>query len=123
VDERDDDVRKVSSSEKPPQPRGEKWQDTGLVFTTTRGTPLDPRNVLRQFARVLEAGGIPHVRFHDLRHSCATLLLCSGRFAARGVGHPRAFGHQGYHGHLQPRHALNEGLRSASDGLGSRSLS
>src|SRR5207244_3215463 len=40
---------------------GEKWKDSGLVFTTTNGTPLDPRNVLRQFARVLEAAGIPHV--------------------------------------------------------------
>lgn len=57
---------------------GEKWQDSGLVFTTTLGTPLDPRNVLRQFARVLTAAGIAHVRFHDLRHSCATLLLAQG---------------------------------------------
>ncbi len=43
-----------------------------------RGTPLDPRNVLRHFARDLNAAGIPHVRFHDLRHSCATLLLAQG---------------------------------------------
>lgn len=57
---------------------GDKWQDSGLVFTTTRGTPLDPRNVLRHFARVLTAAGIAHVRFHDLRHSCATLLLAQG---------------------------------------------
>jgi len=57
---------------------GEKWQDCGLVFTTTHGTPLDPRNVLRHFARVLNAAGIAHVRFHDLRHSCATLLLAQG---------------------------------------------
>jgi integrase len=57
---------------------GEKWHDTGLVFTTTIGTPLDPRNVLRHFARVLKAAGVAHVRFHDLRHSCATLLLAQG---------------------------------------------
>lgn len=57
---------------------GDKWRDTGLVFTTTLGTPLDPRNVLRHFGRVLKAAGIAHVRFHDLRHSCATLLLAQG---------------------------------------------
>ena len=51
---------------------------SGLVFTTTIGTPLDPRNVLRHFSRVLSAAGIAHVRFHDLRHSCATLLLAQG---------------------------------------------
>ena len=53
---------------------GERWQDSGLVFTKTRGTPLDPRNVLRHFAHVLDAAGIAHVRFHDLRHSCVSLL-------------------------------------------------
>lgn len=57
---------------------GDRWRDSGLVFTTTIGTPLDPRNVLRHFSRVLSAAGIAHVRFHDLRHSCATLLLAQG---------------------------------------------
>ncbi len=57
---------------------GERWQDTGLVFTTQLGTPLDPSNLARQFSRVLEAAGIAHIRFHDLRHSCATLLLAQG---------------------------------------------
>jgi len=69
---------------------GEKWRDSGLVFTTTIGTPLDPRNVLRHFARVLSAAGIPHVRFHDLRHSCASLLLAQGvpaRMVQEILGH------------------------------------
>jgi integrase len=57
---------------------GDRWRDSGLVFTTTIGTPLDPRNVLRHFSRVLSSAGIAHVRFHDLRHSCATLLLAQG---------------------------------------------
>jgi len=57
---------------------GEKWKDSGLVFTTQIGSPLDARDVLRQFARVLTAAGISHMRFHDLRHSCATLLLAQG---------------------------------------------
>jgi integrase len=57
---------------------GDRWRDSGLVFTTSIGTPLDPRNVLRHFSRVLSAAGIAHIRFHDLRHSCATLLLAQG---------------------------------------------
>ncbi|MDZ4719652.1 MAG: tyrosine-type recombinase/integrase [Roseiflexaceae bacterium] len=55
---------------------GESWQTTGFVFTTGNGTPIDPRNLTRHFKQVLRTAGIPTtVRFHDLRHSCATLLI------------------------------------------------
>jgi integrase len=54
------------------------WQDHGLVFTSTIGTPLNRHNVFgRSFKPLLNKAGLPHtVRFHDLRHTCAT-LLCS----------------------------------------------
>ena len=61
---------------------GSRWQETGLVFTTTIGTPMDPRNVTRHFKRVLVRAGLPQKRFHDLRHTCASLLLVQG-------AHPR----------------------------------
>lgn len=54
------------------------WHDTGLVFTTPIGTPLDGTAVTKEFHRVLERAGLPQRRFHDLRHSCATLLLVQG---------------------------------------------
>lgn len=54
------------------------WHDDGLVFTTAFGTPLEPRNINRHFAGVLKAAGLPHQRFHDLRHACASLLLAQG---------------------------------------------
>jgi len=58
---------------------GEVWQDWGLVFTTEIGTPLDPSNVRnRSFYPLLEKAGLPRIRFHDLRHTCATLLLSQG---------------------------------------------
>ena len=57
---------------------GERWQESGLVFTTRLGKPLIARNVFRSFQRVLAGAGIPHQRFHDLRHTCATLLLAQG---------------------------------------------
>jgi integrase len=57
---------------------GSRWQDSGYVFTTTIGTPLDGRSVTRFFADALTRAELPHVRFHDPRHGCATLLLMRG---------------------------------------------
>jgi integrase len=53
------------------------WQDHGLVFPSSVGTPLSHRNVVRSFKAVLKRAGLPAtVRLYDLRHTCATLLLC-----------------------------------------------
>ena len=57
---------------------GPEWQDSGLVFTTTIGTPLDATNVVRRFRRVLTGAGLARMRYHDLRHACASLLLAQG---------------------------------------------
>lgn len=57
---------------------GTRWNDTGHVFTTTIGTPLDGAMVTRAFQRVLRRAGLPHSRFHDLRHATATYLLAQG---------------------------------------------
>jgi integrase len=57
---------------------GAAWLDWGLVFATTIGTPLDARNVSRAFAALLQRAGLPSIRFHDLRHSAATLMLAQG---------------------------------------------
>jgi integrase len=55
---------------------GNRWQDSGLVFTTTLGTPLNVRNTTyRSFRPLLERAGLPRIRFHDLRHTCASALL------------------------------------------------
>lgn len=49
-----------------------------LVFTTDRGRPIDGTVVSHHFHNLLESAGLPQRRFHDLRHSCATLLLVQG---------------------------------------------
>ena len=63
------------------------------MFTSARGTPLDGDNMIsRPFARLLEHGGLPAMRFHDLRHSCASLLLAQGvapRVVMETLGHSR----------------------------------
>ncbi|MEV0109214.1 site-specific integrase [Nocardia sp. NPDC050799] len=61
---------------------GDEWRDSGLVFTTAVGGPIEPRNVNRMFARLCEQAGLPRLRVHDLRHSCATLLFTMGVDAA-----------------------------------------
>ncbi len=56
---------------------GEAWA-TDLVFTTTIGTALSPPNVRRSLRRLLKVAGLPPIRFHDLRHTAATLMLSQG---------------------------------------------
>jgi integrase len=52
-----------------------RWKETGLVFTTPIGTPLEGPNMTKAYQKLLRGAGIPQRRFHDLRHSTATLLL------------------------------------------------
>ncbi len=54
------------------------WRESGLVFTTAIGTPLEPRNLVRSFKAALRNAKIADRRFHDLRHSSASLLLAMG---------------------------------------------
>src|SRR5438874_13504673 len=58
--------------------QGRHWVEAGLVFTTPIGTPLDGTAVTKGFHALLDKAGLPRIRFHDLRHSCATLLLVQG---------------------------------------------
>lgn len=57
---------------------GRRWTDLDFVFTTANGTPLGSHNVTRYFQAALKRAGLPHQRFHDLRHASATLGLESG---------------------------------------------
>ncbi len=52
--------------------RGKEW---GLVFATRTGEPLSGRTLVKQFKAHLTRAGLPDIRFHGLRHSCASLLL------------------------------------------------
>jgi integrase len=66
------------------------WKEHGLVFPTGVGTPISARNLLRHFKALLRRAGLPNIRFHDLRHSCASLLAAEGTplpVTARILGH------------------------------------
>ena len=55
-----------------------EWHYSGMVFTAVNGSPLQPRNLCRNFKQAVKRSGLPQVRFHDLRHSHATQLLAVG---------------------------------------------
>jgi integrase len=57
---------------------GVAWQDKDLVFCNTHGGYLSPDYLLEVFQKLLEDAGLPYIRFHDLRHSAATILLSMG---------------------------------------------
>lgn len=57
---------------------GSKWADTGFVFTTETGHPLNPAEVTEQFHWLCMEADLPPIRLHDLRHGAATLLLAAG---------------------------------------------
>jgi integrase len=57
---------------------GDAWRERGLVFTSTIGTPMEPRNLVRHFHATLKSLGNERKRFHDLRHSCASWMISDG---------------------------------------------
>lgn len=94
---------------------GDEWEEHGLVFPTGRGTPVEPRNLIRHFKGALTYAELPDVRFHDLRHSCATMLIAQGihpRTVMEILGHSQISVTMNTYGHVQP-----DVLRAASDAM------
>ena len=97
---------------------GKRWHDSGFVFTTPTGTVLDPRNLTREFKGVLAANNLPLIRIHDLRHSCATLLLAQGvspRVVMETLGHSQVSLTPNTYSHVLP--ALQEDAASKMDAI------
>jgi integrase len=67
------------------------WEDHGLIFPSEIGTPMSGRNLYRAFKIRIKRASLPQtLRFHDLRHTCATLLLRQGvnpKFVQELLGH------------------------------------
>ena len=84
---------------------GDRWQDHGLVFCTSRGTPICAVNLSREYHRLLKRTGIRRIRFHDLRHTCATLLLVQGvapRVIMDLLGHTQISTTMDIYAHVMP---------------------
>lgn len=84
---------------------GGDWKDFDLIFPSRVGTPIHQRDLQRTFKILLKRAGLPPVRFHDLRHCSASLLLNSGVpviIVSRRLGHARASITSDVYGHLIP---------------------
>jgi len=84
---------------------GERWKEYGLIFTTSIGTPIPVGELLRTFYRLLADAGLPRIRFHDLRHTAASLMLNHGVPAivvSKRLGHARVSITEDTYGHLLP---------------------
>lgn len=90
----------------------------GVVFTSEVGTPIDPRNLVRHFHRVRTRAGFPALRFHDLRHGCATLLLAKGthpKLVQELLGHSRVSMTLDTYSHVTP--VMRREVADTMDGL------
>lgn len=95
---------------------GPAWRDLGLVFARANGEPLG-EIIGHRFDRLVEQSGLPRVRFHDLRHTHATLLLAAGvpaHVVSRRLGHAsEAFTLMQY-GHVLPGQQRDAAERMAA---------
>ena len=67
---------------------GALYEDMRLVFATPKGTPLEASN--RSFRPLLERSGVPRIRFHELRHTCGSIMGSTGvdpKHAQDRLGH------------------------------------
>jgi integrase len=84
-------IHRKRQLEEPHKGVGANWQDYGLVFASSKGTPLDAQNIVNGHLKpLLKRAGIRDIRWHDLRHTYANLLLSKGvhpMYVQRSLGH------------------------------------
>ena len=84
---------------------GDHWKENDLIFTSTIGTPINQSNLYKSFKNLLKKSELPDIRFHDLRHTAATLMLNHGVPAiivSRRLGHSKVSVTLDIYGHLIP---------------------
>lgn len=84
---------------------GALWKENDMVFPTSIGTYLDQSNLVAEFKVVLELAGLPEIRFHDLRHTAASIMIKNGIdiiTVSRTLGHSRPSTTLNIYGHLMP---------------------
>ncbi len=85
--------------------KGPEYEDNDLVFATHNGRPLIARNVFREYKTLLRRANLPDIRFHDLRHTAATLMLLQGvsvKVVQERLGHSQVSLTLGTYSHVLP---------------------
>ena len=103
-----DEILKLLSAHKKRQDAhkvivGELWMENGLIFPASMGTPLHQSNLRKEFLKVLERAKLPKIRFHDLRHTAASLMLNNGVppiVVSNRLGHSKPSITMDVYGHL-----------------------
>jgi integrase len=96
----------------------DRWQDLGLIFSTTIGTIQSPSELLKKFKRLMQRANLDLVRFHDLRHTAASLMLNNGVPAlvtSKILGHSKPSTTLDIYGHLIP--VMQEDAANIMDAL------
>jgi integrase len=65
---------------------GSAWQENDLIFPSGKGTPRNGYNVSKEFHELVLASGLPMIRFHDMRHTAASIMLLHGEPPVRVAG-------------------------------------
>ena len=84
---------------------GERWKENNLVFRSSIGTPQSDSNLLKEFRSLLEKAGLPKIRFHNLRHTAASIMLNNGRNfieVSKMLGHSQPSTTMNTYAHLIP---------------------
>lgn len=100
--------------------RNDPIRHMDLIFTTQVGSPLDPSDVSRDFRAFLQREGLPHVRFHDLRHAAGSIMLKNGtpmHVVSRILGHSNIATTVDIYGHVEDS-ALDEAAVAMGRALG-----
>ena len=95
----------VGFQSKERQEAEEAWHENDLIFPSPIGTPMDPDNMCHEFKRLLVEAGLPDIRFHDLRHTAATLMLQQGvhpKIVQERLGHSDISLTLGTYSHVLP---------------------
>ncbi len=85
---------------------GDRWQEHGMIFTTSIGTYIDQTKVSREFKALLRKANLPEIRFHDLRHTSLSFLLDRGtpvNTVQKRAGHSKASVTTDIYGHALDR--------------------
>lgn len=92
------------------------YSDSGYVFVKDDGTPYYPSYPSHALQKVLKKNELPHIRFHDLRHSCASMLILRGwnmKDISEWLGHADISTTMNIYGHISMEHKreLGQGLK------------